>query len=240
MFGLSNYTTNWHDVHTQARVEGVSMNRVQEDFKALSDIFGGWKKFRFKIGGLWDAPLRDYTGEITAGGGSSGTFKNFRQEEIEAFNKAVEMIKPMLKRENTVLAVPLANGNHIDHFITKEAVIKAAYEVGSDGKATILFGQDQPYTGANPGDENIEINALRRRLPEGAITQSVYPLPIDDKGNTVKLNLYLKRYLTQYDEGYLEPLKNNTRETVYEWNPDTFRQVKSHAECQGDYCSLAD
>ena len=241
MVGLSNYSTNWHNVTTEHRIMNISKNRYSEDLDGLSDLFGGWDKFRYKIQGLWDAPLRGYVGGVTAGGGSSGTFKDFRKEEIAEFNHAVEIIKPMLINEKSLLLVPIANGNHIDHFIMKEAVIKAAYLLGDEAKATIIFGEDQPYTGANPSAENDEINALSKRLPSNAIVKNHISLAKDSNGETSKLRVYKKNYLTQYDEGYLTPLENNTEETLYIWKSETYKSVKSHIDCGAEqtFCQLA-
>ncbi|MUJ27933.1 hypothetical protein GNP84_06780 [Aliivibrio fischeri] len=239
MFGLSNYSTNWNDVLTQTQVGGISKRRYQEDFDALSELFNGWSNFHYKLQGLWDAPLRLYTGESTAGGGSAGTFANFRDEEIEAFNFAVEAIKPILKRENTTVLVPIANGSHIDHFITREAVIKAAYDLGINAKAQIIFGQDQPYTNANPSDLNVEFDALRARLPSNSFILENFNVPSSDiAGENLKLYLYKKHYLTQYDEGYIEPLTTNLQETVYIWNKATYNEIQTHPDCAGDYCQL--
>lgn len=242
MVGLSNYSTNWHNVTTEHRVMHISKNRYSEDLDGLSNLFGGWDKFRYKIQGLWDAPLRGYEGRETAGGGSAGTFKDFRQEEISEFNYAVEIIKPMLINDKSLVLVPIANGNHIDHFIMKEAVIKAAYILGDEAKATIIFGQDQPYTGANPSGENEEIDALIKRLPSNAITKNYVTLIKDTNGETSKLRIYKKDYLTQYDEGYLIPLENNIEETLYVWKPSTYKSVKSHIDCgvNQTFCKLAE
>lgn len=241
MFGLSNYSTNWNDVLTQSQVSGISKRRFAEDFDGLSELLDGWKGFHYKIQGLWDAPLRLYSGETTAGGGSAGTFADFRPEEIEAFEFAVESIKPILQRDNTEVLVPIANGSHIDHFIAREAVITAAYQLGDRVKASIFFGQDQPYTGANPENENVEIDALKARLPEGSISEIYDSIPtvITDDGSTetVKLYLYKKYYLTQYDEGYIEPLTSNTMETSYRWDSG-YEKVTTHPDCNGDYCLL--
>lgn len=241
MIGLSNYSTNWHNVISEHRIMHISQNRYSEDLTGLSELLGGWDKFRYKIQGLWDAPLRGYEGGVTAGGGSSGTFKDFRLEEIAEFNHAVEIIKPMLINDKSFVLVPIANGNHIDHFIMKEAVIKAAYALGDKAQATIIFGQDQPYTGANPSDKNNEINALIKRLPPNSITKNYVSLAKDSNGETSKLRIYKKDYFTQYDEGYLTPLENNIEEILYIWKPETYKFVQSHADCRDDqiFCQLA-
>ncbi|CCN80484.1 putative LmbE-like protein [Vibrio nigripulchritudo SFn27] len=241
MFGASNYSTNHLDVLTDKRVLTITKARYAEDYDALTDLFTGWDKFRFRSYGYYDAPLRKYVGDVTAGGGPAGTFRNFRQIEIDTFNMMVHNFTSILQRENCTLLVPIANGIHIDHFMTKEAVITAAYKLGKQAKCKIKFGQDQPYTDANPQNVNLEIAALKSRLPDGAITEEVYDIPLEPGTNeTIKLNKFKKHYVTQYDTGYIGPLTSNLREVVYVWDPATYGQVKSHRHCDGSsYCRLA-
>ncbi|GAD79249.1 PIG-L family deacetylase [Vibrio ezurae] len=241
MFSTSNYSTNHLDVLTNKRISTVSHLRYIEDYDALTDLFESWDNFKYRNYGYYDAPLRLYEGDLTAGGGPAGTFKNFRQVEIDTFNMMVHSFESILKNENCTLLVPIANGLHIDHFMTKEAVITAAYRLAEQAKCKIIFGQDQPYTNANPNNTDTEIDALRSRLPANAISEMTYDVPIES-GTTENIKLYkFKRYyFTQYDDGYLEPLKSNLTEVVYIWDPSTYGTIKSHADCDGsDYCRLA-
>ncbi|MGF1750061.1 hypothetical protein [Vibrio cionasavignyae] len=241
MFGASNYSTNHHDVLTNKRVLKITQSRYAEDYDALTDLFTSWDKFRFRSYGYYDAPLRMYSGDITAGGGPGGTFRNFRQQEIDTFSMMVDNFTSILVRDNCTALVPIANGTHIDHFITKEALITAAYRLGDQAKCKIMFGQDQPYTNANLDVANVEIDALKARLPANAIEEVTYNIPTEPGTNeTIKLNKFKKYYFTQYDDGYLDPLTSNVTETVYVWNTSTYGAVRTHADCDGSaYCRLA-
>lgn len=241
MFGASNYSTNHHDVLTNERVLTITKNRYSEDYDALTDLFTSWDKFKFRSYGYYDAPLRKYAGDQTAGGGPGGTFKNFRQSEIKTFNSMVDNFTTILKSDNCTLLVPIANGTHIDHFMTKEAVITAAYKLGNEAKCKIMFGQDQPYTDANPQESDIEIEALRDRLPLNSISEEFYDIPLEPgTTETIKLNKFKKYYVTQYDQGYIDPLTSNVREVLYVWDPKSYGSIRSHIDCDGsDYCRLA-
>lgn len=232
-FGLSNYTTNHLDVLTNKRISDVSTQRFTEDFLSHISMFGSWKHFRYQSNGYYDAPLRLYQGSTTAGGGPAGTFLNFRAAEQAAYEDIVEQVKPTLKKENCAAFVLLANGSHIDHFIVREAVMKAAAELGNKAKCEIYFGEDQPYTGANPSNANDEIDSMKARLPAGAITKFSYW--IDKKK---KIDTFQEYYLSQYDAAYLPPLDSSDFENVYRWDPSTYSALQSHQNCSGSYCKI--
>lgn len=232
-FGLSNYTTNHLDVLTNKRVSDVSTLRFTEDFLSHVSMFGSWKHFRYQSNGFYDAPLRLYRGSTTAGGGPGGTFLNFRAVEQEAYEQIVEQVKPALKQENCAAFVLLANGSHIDHFIVREAVMQAAAELGNEAKCEIFFGEDQPYTGANPDAANDEIDSIKARLPAGAITKHSYWI---DKQK--KINAFKEYYLSQYDATYIPSLESTDFENVYRWEPKTYGALKPHPNCGGAYCQV--
>jgi hypothetical protein len=233
-FGLSNYTTNHLDVLTNKRVSDVSAQRFTEDFLSHISMFGSWKNFRYQSNGYYDAPLRLYRGSTTAGGGPAGTFLNFRAAEQEAYENIVAQVKPTLKKENCAAFILLANGSHIDHFIVREAVMKAAAELGSEAKCEIFFGEDQPYTGANPSNANDEIDSIKARLPAGSITK--YSYWIDKKK---KIDTFKEYYLSQYDVAYIPPLESSDFEVLYRWDPSTYGALQSHQNCSNSYCKIA-
>lgn len=234
-FSLSNYTTNHLNELTDKRVTDVGNMRHSEDFGAHIDMFEGWQNFRYSPNGFYDAPLRHYEGSKTAGGGPAGSFADFRDSEIEAYNQISEEMKAMLTQEDCSAFALIANGTHIDHFVTREAVLKAMYELGDKATCDVYFGLDQPYTGSNPKMAMVEINKLKERLPKGAITSYTYKIDKDKKIADFK-----HHYLSQYDIGYIAPLENSPTETLFKVDRSAFSKIKAHQECKQDFCTLAE
>jgi len=232
-FSLSNYTTNHLNELTNKRVFDVSTMRYKEDFEAHIKMFSKWDHFRYKTAGFYDAPLRKYEGSPTAGGGPAGTFADFRQDEVGIYERIAADVTPILKQENCAAFVLLANGSHIDHFIVREAVMKAAHDLGSEAKCQIYFGEDQPYTGSNPDNAMDEVNSIQARLPANAITPMTFWI---DKQQ--KIDSFKEFYLSQYDLGYIPPLESTDYETIYKWDKATYSALQSHAHCQSTYCNL--
>ncbi|AJR08713.1 PIG-L family deacetylase [Photobacterium gaetbulicola] len=232
-FSLSNYSTNHLDILTNKRVLDITKMRFNEDFSAHTEMFGSWNNFRYKTAGFYDAPLRLYEGSPTAGGGPGGTFSDFRQAEIDVYNRIAADITPILKQEDCAAFVLLANGSHIDHFVVREAVMKAAHDLGKDAQCQIYFGEDQPYTGANPDKAQDELNTIKARLPNNAISKITYWYDKD-----YKLELFKKYYLSQYDVGYIPPLESAEFENIYKWDKSTYGELQKHHLCNSSYCSL--
>lgn len=232
-FSLSNYTTNHLNELTNKRVFDVSTMRNSEDFGAHIKMFGQWDNFRYKTAGFYDAPLRKYEGSVTAGGGPAGTFADFRQDEVAVYERIAADVTPVLQQENCAAFVLLANGSHIDHFIVREAVMKAAHDLGNEAKCQIYFGEDQPYTGANPENAMDEVNSIQARLPANALTSMTFWI---DKQH--KIEMFKEYYLSQYDTGYIPPLESTDYETIYKWDKSTYSALQPHAKCQAAFCNL--
>lgn len=230
-FSLTNYTANQNNSLENKRIFDISTMRYNEDFGAQFDLFKHWSNFRYKANGFYDGPLRKYQGPATAGGGPGGTFVNFRQDEIDLYNTIKEDVKPALKQDNCAAFVLLANGSHIDHFLVREAIMRAAYELGDQAKCQIYFGEDQPYTGAHPAAENEELNSIRARLPQGALTKVSYWI---DK--QYKIDKFKTHYHSQYEHGYIPPLESSDFENLYKWDKTTYKHLQSHQLCSASYC----
>ena len=131
------------------RINEITLTRIQEDRQNLTNMFKGWKNFQYNFYGYREAPLRNYVGPKTAGGGAGGDFTTFRKPEKELFNKLTDRAKIFLVKDDCAVFILSAIGHpqHIDHFILREAVVRAAFELGPKAKCTIYFGEDEPYTG---------------------------------------------------------------------------------------------
>ena len=187
-----------------------------------------------------DALIRGYSGTKTAGGGPEGNFSDFRDQEIASFENIYNAVYPLLQTPNCSLFTLSAIGSHIDHFIVREAIIKAAYDLGDRAQCQIYFGEDQPYMGSNEKDSERDIQAFKARLQLKDIT---YPINAEDK-----LNSFLNNYPSQnegeiYPQAILDRAKKlNDRdsdqggERFYKWERKHYEKSKTDPSCKQDFC----
>src|SRR5215210_3963570 len=154
--------TRWTGVFVSRDIEVVSRLRKEEDAEYN-------KLFNSQINiinlDLIDAPLRN--GYI---------FQNqpFQQNELEL----IEDLKKLLEQHvlNGILLCPLAIGNHIDHVICREAVVKL-YK-----KFHVIFFEDLPYA---------------QRIGEDQIHRHIHNLE-------VQLGLKLKSFTSSSDNSIID------------------------------------
>ncbi|OGJ90433.1 MAG: hypothetical protein A2268_02905 [Candidatus Raymondbacteria bacterium RifOxyA12_full_50_37] len=123
-----------------------------------------------------------------------GNRASFTREDREIYTRVKKAALTWLLEERTALLVPMAMKEHIDHVIVREAVFNARKTLGKRVRASIYFGEDQPYTGlASPGDWRTATIFLKKA---GCF-------PVDyaiDSG--AKYRMIEKCYPTQVEESY--------------------------------------
>jgi len=118
--------TRWTAIPVESKgIEAVSLLRAQED-EAYNALFAS--AIEIVNLNLLDAPLRhDYIFR----------FKALEDDELEL---AEELRQNLLKQVDGILFCPLSIGDHVDHVICLEAVIKLYSE------KDIIFYEDLPYS----------------------------------------------------------------------------------------------
>lgn len=237
---ISNYSANFLDLQTDARVKRVTLMRTEEDLSFLMDVFGGWDKFRYRAHGEYDAPLRHFPGPIDVLGqplGPVGDFSTFRKEEKDFFLRTYHWAKGVLLPQRDCAAfVLMANVHGIDHFVVREAVIKAAHDLGPDAECQIYFGEDQPYTGV-PGEVHDlvveQIKQLTHRLGLEPIT---YPIDAE-----AKVKIFNAHYLSQYEDyrpAIVRRAEEIGGERIYRWDMRRYGSAATEPSCTEPYCQL--
>lgn len=228
-FNVSNYSADGllHQ-KTEAHVRDIVLKRVDEDMAALSQVFGGWQNYTYTLYGEKDALLR---GRVYPRGKD---FSVFRPEDIKLYQRIYERVKTIVRQPNCAIFVPSAVGEHLDHFILREAVIKAAYELNTQAQCQIYFGEDQPYTGQKPKPAQIELNQFVTRL---GLKPIAYPIDVN-----AKIDLFAKHYHSQFKESYVTALKLRSRqvggEQLYLWPKEQYGKAPTDVSCKHDYCHL--
>ena len=225
IFSLSSYTVD-HPVGdlSKERIDRISKIRFMEEEAAMNSLFN--HRARMETYDYPDAPIRGYEAPNTAPWGLHGNFSTFRYQEFVIFEKLVTLFEEKLRIADSAMFIPMANGSHIDHFITREAVIAGARNLGKKSACKIFFGTDQPYTGVRPEESIKEMATLERRLKLKRIT---YPI---DHSN--KIARFAKHYVSQYNQHYMDGIEqwarvNDCKEDIYYWDRKDYADAKQDA-----------
>jgi hypothetical protein len=175
------------------RIKFATGNRLMEDIECLDELLGE-HNYSYELLREKEALLR---GKVLADGAMEfphGMYPEFGKEEWQIFTRLQQIIRSWADHDNTALVFPLAIKEHIDHFITREAAITTANELGSKLMCSIYFQEDKPYAGIQTTEEVERIskfvltNHLETRL------YRTYPEKIID--------LAFRHYISQVEDVY--------------------------------------
>lgn len=193
--GQDNYDTS------PERLKLATGSALIEDTGCANEILGEYG-YRYELAMEKDCLLR---GKLLTEGEMEfphGMYEDFNEEDWGVFKRLQVRIKEWAKEEDTALIFPLAIREHLDHFITREAAISVAKELGQNAKAKFYFQEDKPYAGMAGEqelkriDEFISSNSLEDRFfhydPEQVI------------------ELAFKHYKSQVEEIYGEAIRKRS------------------------------
>ena len=153
-------------------------------------------------------------------------------------------MKVLLNQKDCVLFSPIAPGNekvmqHPDHFLVREAVVKAAHDLAvshTKDICQIYFGEDQPYTNSSPETSAKAIAKFTKRLGIPDTDKYTYPIDAKAKWNVVGSSYHSQVDLDDtYKDGAV--ILNRTTESLYKWNPENYAKVHTDPSCKGlDFC----
>jgi hypothetical protein len=196
IFSRSNYQSNSgsanHDT-SLARIKYATGNRLLEDLGCLDELLGA-RSYRYELLGENEAMLRAKKLAETGMEFPYGSYETFNPEDKQIFNRMQQCVRQWALNEDTALVFPLAMKSHIDHFITREAGITVAKQLGKSARANFYFQEDKPYAGIQNTTERIETEQFITRYdfePRGYIN---HPQQVVD--------LAFKHYVSQVDESY--------------------------------------
>ncbi|PKE28373.1 hypothetical protein CWS43_22065 [Rahnella sp. AA] len=235
----TNFFANYQEgLLSEEQIQRVTQARIEEDTLGCNDLFSDSYQWMQGILGEWDAPLRGYTGALTAGGGSAGDFSTFRPQEIDMYNRLISQYTWMMMQENTVILCLIANGSHVDHFNVREAILHAAFLAGDNAKAQIIFVEDEPYTSANPQDRFVEFDKLNARTANGLFSYQFECEPGEYK-NTKMHDIFDAHYRTQWTQDYEDNLNNQREFYIYTLDKSKYKSILKDTTCTEDYCALS-
>lgn len=235
----TNFFANYQEgLLSEEQIQRVTQARIEEDTLGCNDLFGSSYSWMQGILGEWDAPIRRYSGPITAGGGSWGNFSTFRQEEIDMYNRLIGQYMWMLEQENTTILCLIANGSHVDHFNVREAMLHAAFLMGDNAKAQLVFTEDEPYSSATPDDRYTEANKLNVRSGNQLENYGL-ACRMGDSGKTLMNEIFDAHYRTQWTQDYEDDLATNLDFMYYILDKSAYKSLTKDTSCTESYCTLA-
>ncbi|CAA0110900.1 Uncharacterised protein [BD1-7 clade bacterium] len=222
------------DEDLEALINRVTGLRLREDIGALNTVFNGKQNYVHSVYGELDAPLSDTdtsTGDFTFYNAyDTGSFKRI-------YDKATHVLANTRARNCRVflpMALPsITRFAHINHFTLREAVIKAAHDLGNRAKCTIYFGEDQPYIGSNLEDGLEAIATFKERLKLRAIDNRI---DVD-----AKWDLISNHYQSQVDPTFEPAVRLRAdmlggKERLYQWRPRDYASATPHPSCHQRFC----
>jgi hypothetical protein len=185
--GAANFDTSLE------RVKYATGKRLLEELDCLDELLGE-HQYRFELMGERECFLRAKAMADSEMEFPHGMYADFSEQDTEIFERLKGCVRRWAAQENTALVFPLAIKEHIDHFITREAGIVVAKELGSQAKAAFYFEEDKPYAGIQTTEE-------AERIEEFVCTHRLRPRIFRQNPEKV-VALAFKHYPSQVEEVY--------------------------------------
>lgn len=130
------------------RVQFATGIRFIEDLQCLDDLLGAHAYF-YRVMGEEESQVRgkafqEGEGEMEM---ACGSYETMDQHDWEILHRMQACIREIALQEDTAIVLPLAMKGHIDHFIVREAGVRAVAELEGQARAAVYFAEDKPYAG---------------------------------------------------------------------------------------------
>jgi len=177
------------------RIQYATGIRLIEDQNCNDELFGDFG-FSYELLGERECAIRgkslnEVEGEMEF---PHGMYEDFNEQDIEIFDRMQERIEGYAIANDTAIIVPMAIKEHIDHFITREAAITVAQNLGSKAKATFYFQEDKPYGGIATSSE---LNRIEEFISSNRLHSKWYAYNPE-----AVVDLAFKHYVSQVNEVY--------------------------------------
>ena len=192
------------------RVKHASGIRYIEDLQCLDDLLG-LRQYVYRVMGEEESLVRGMA--LNEGDGememSFGSYDVMTPQDWDVLNRMEACLTELAVVSDTAIVLPLSMKGHIDHFIVREAGLRALQNTdkAKTKKAAFYFAEDKPYAGIMTEKEAAENDAFIAAHPLKPYTFRGHPQEM--------IRLAYAHYPSQvdtiYDEGILtrsQELKN--------------------------------
>lgn len=128
------------------RIQFATGIRMIEDLQCLDDLLGA-HAYIYRVMGEEESLVRGKCfgeGEMEMAYGSYDTLEKY---DWEILVRMQACIREIAMEDDTAIILPLAMKGHIDHFIVREAGLRAFLDLGDQVRAAFYFAEDKPYAG---------------------------------------------------------------------------------------------
>jgi hypothetical protein len=135
------------------RVQYATGLRFLEDLQCLTDLLGV-NNYSYRAMGEEESQVRgkifnEGEGEMEM---AFGSYDTMTDDDWAILGRMETAIKEMAAFEDTAIVLPLSMKGHIDHFVVREAGVRAM--MGGGSKAAFYFAEDKPYAGLMTAEES--------------------------------------------------------------------------------------
>lgn len=155
LFSRSNYQAGSGPANFDTSLERIQYatgRRLLEDLECLDELLGE-HQYRYELLGERECFVRGKSMADSEMEFPHGLYEDFTPVDDQILDRMKSLVLDWADRIDTALIFPLAIKEHIDHFITREAGIRAARELGHTARAGFYFQEDKPYGGIATPDE---------------------------------------------------------------------------------------
>ena len=185
--GAANFDTSLE------RVKFATGRRLLEDLDCLDELLGE-HHYRYELLGERECFLRDKVMADSEMEFPHGMYADFNEQDRQIFARLQARVQGWASQPDTALVFPLAIKEHIDHFLTREAGITVARQLGRQAKARFYFQEDKPYAGIQTAEEAARIE---RFIEDNGLLPRLYPSHPE-----AIVELAFKHYTSQVEEVY--------------------------------------
>jgi hypothetical protein len=145
------------------RVQYATGIRFIEDLECMDDLLGA-HNYVYRAMGEEESQVRGKSfnegeGEMEM---AVGSYEAMEQADYGILERMAACIAGLLGREDTAVVLPLSMKGHIDHFIVREAGMKALKGFPC-APASVYFAEDKPYAGLLGEAEQADTDAFIAR-----------------------------------------------------------------------------
>lgn len=205
LFSRSNYQARDDEGNRRtdrARVQFASGVRLIEDQDCLDELLGH-DNYVYQLHGYQECftrgkPFADSEMEFP-----HGMFEDFDDADRAIYQRLQRLIGDHLPLEDSALVFPIAIKEHIDHFILREAAIRAVADAPITPAATIYFIEDKPYGGIANDDE---MNRMQAFIAQ----HNLEPRPFPYRADAI-IEPAFRHYVSQVEDVYRKGVQNRAR-----------------------------
>jgi hypothetical protein len=212
LFGRSNYLAGTGEENCDTGLDRIKLatgRRLMEDLGCTDELLGEFN-YRYEIIAEKECFVRSKVQADSEMEFPHGMYEDFDTLDEQIFKRMQQRVEKWAVQKDTALVFPLAIKEHIDHFIVREAGMKAAKILGTNANACFYFQEDKPYGGIAEKNELERIDAF---ILENGLKNRIY-----QHHPEMVIELAFKHYTSQVEEVYKKGIRKRSSflQSLYE------------------------